>query len=273
MIDETPKSAGLKLTLFGVATFIWIAVAVYLGASAHNPDTKCVGTFSCLTANEWGDFLAGVFAPIAFLWLVATVWIQSDELREQRKELALTREEFKTNRGVMVEQANEARRQAEFIGLQTRILSEEAESRRQQERLNSFTVLMSRFITHGHESSERIGFRNKDNATMNLIAPLRNRDASERRYIEIQDEHLNDVVNFTLNDPVPIQGHAFRESFSYVYAAEELVPLLPYHSRAAWEMSSLSGVVAKYCMIIDCVSEFADLRPKAKARQARIEAD
>ncbi len=37
--------------------------------------------------NELGDALAGVFAPLAFLWLVIGYWMQSEELRLQRKEL------------------------------------------------------------------------------------------------------------------------------------------------------------------------------------------
>ena len=33
--------------------------------------------------NEWGDFLAGIFAPVAFLWLVLGYFIQAKELRAQ----------------------------------------------------------------------------------------------------------------------------------------------------------------------------------------------
>lgn len=81
----------------------------------------------CLEANEAGDYLAGFFAPLAFLWLAAAVFIQSSELREQRRELALTREEMKLNRDVAAEQAEaagaqaaEARRSADAFEQQTR---------------------------------------------------------------------------------------------------------------------------------------------------------
>ncbi len=121
VIATRAPGAGKKLTAFGVLTGGWLVLGVCFGWYAHQPE-GCLGTFACLTANEWGDFLAGVFAPIAFLWLVAAVWIQSDELREQRQELALTRQEMKDNRLVMSEQAEEARKQAEFVGTQTDIL-------------------------------------------------------------------------------------------------------------------------------------------------------
>ena len=38
--------------------------------------------------NELGDFLAGVFTPLAFGWLVYGYLLQSKELRLQREELA-----------------------------------------------------------------------------------------------------------------------------------------------------------------------------------------
>ncbi len=107
-----PSGAGRKLVGFAVVTLIWLAVAFFLGWTAHGvpPENKCAGTYSCLTANEWGDFLAGVFAPVAFFWLLAAVWIQSDEL--------------KVTREVMRDQAIEAKKQAEYIGAQTEILKQ-----------------------------------------------------------------------------------------------------------------------------------------------------
>lgn len=74
-----------------------------------------------LGINEVGDFLAGAFAPLAFLWLVVAVFVQAQELSAQREELRLTRLEFQENRKVTSAQAEEARRQAEFIGTQTQI--------------------------------------------------------------------------------------------------------------------------------------------------------
>src|SRR4051812_29406726 len=43
--------------------------------------------------NLIGDFLSGTVAPLAFFWLVLGYLQQSDELRLQRKELALQRRE------------------------------------------------------------------------------------------------------------------------------------------------------------------------------------
>ena len=48
--------------------------------------------------NEIGDTLAGIAGVLAFLWIIITVWLQSEELAEQRKELKATREEIKMSR-------------------------------------------------------------------------------------------------------------------------------------------------------------------------------
>ncbi|MDR2330320.1 MAG: hypothetical protein LBE58_12015 [Comamonas sp.] len=45
--------------------------------------------------NELGDFLAGVFAPLAFLWLVIGYFQQGEELRLNTENLALQVEELK----------------------------------------------------------------------------------------------------------------------------------------------------------------------------------
>lgn len=72
----------------------------------------------CLSANELGDFLAGAFAPLAFLWLAATVLIQSKELAAQREELGMTRQEMQAS--------------VEQMRAQTQIFQEEQDRKRQE---------------------------------------------------------------------------------------------------------------------------------------------
>ena len=54
--------------------------------------------------NELGDFLAGFFTPLAFLWLVYGYLLQSKELRLQREELALTRKQLGEQTALLQEQ-------------------------------------------------------------------------------------------------------------------------------------------------------------------------
>ena len=50
-----------------------------------------------MSPNEWGDFLAGSFAPLAFLWLVLGYLQQGDELRLSTDALRLQAEELKNS--------------------------------------------------------------------------------------------------------------------------------------------------------------------------------
>jgi hypothetical protein len=64
-----------------ITSGLWIAalVAIYVRTGWPEPWR--------LKPNEFGDFLAGTFAPLAFLWLVLAVFLQKRELQLQREEL------------------------------------------------------------------------------------------------------------------------------------------------------------------------------------------
>jgi hypothetical protein len=79
--------------------------------------------------NSLGDFLAGFFAPLAFLWLFIATMVQSQELALQRRELALTRAEFEQAREVAKAQVVESKRQAENIEAQTKLVQQQIDRR------------------------------------------------------------------------------------------------------------------------------------------------
>jgi hypothetical protein len=87
--------------------------------------------FAPAKTNEWlqnlgnlGQLVSGVFAPLAFVWVVVAVILQSRELKLQREELMLTREELKNTRDVFELQKEEMKRAADENREQTRIMSE-----------------------------------------------------------------------------------------------------------------------------------------------------
>lgn len=129
--EPLPEREPVSFTVFYIAggiSAVWLLGAILLGWFAH-PDGHGL-TFGGLAANEWGDFLAGVFAPIAFFGLAATLWIQSAELRDQRWELVLTRHEYENQRKIMKAEVLEARAQAALMTEQTRILTEQDNDRK-----------------------------------------------------------------------------------------------------------------------------------------------
>lgn len=90
--------------------FIWgwllsaipIAITYYV-LSATNCAPIPSGTESCRAAwqdllvappNEVGDALAGFSGSLAFIWLFVAVWLQAQELQDQRTQIALQTAEF-----------------------------------------------------------------------------------------------------------------------------------------------------------------------------------
>lgn len=89
-----------KKTNFGMHTAVLVAIIVtmvwgifvyyFLGngaACVWNSSGKnwWASHIECLEANEIGDVFAGTVAPLAFLWFVATAFMQSTELRDNRE--------------------------------------------------------------------------------------------------------------------------------------------------------------------------------------------
>lgn len=238
--DETapePKVGGHQpLWIAGALSSVWLATAIWLGLSAENQHT--LWPPSNLAANEWGDFLAGVFAPMAFFWLVATVWIQSFELREQRKELELTRMEFQYTRDVLKAQAEEAKRQAEFIGQQTEML-------RQRDNKEAFdnwvSLLASRLRMYDHawtfdcpEQNTSLRMRKDDYSVegdQDLIISARRQ---LRARIGVMEQKNRSLQNGTAQYP-----QDFMLIFDAVRECRKLAGLLPASGRAKAEALEL----------------------------------
>ncbi len=92
--------------------------------------------------NELGDFLAGVFTPVALGWLVYGYFLQKTELGLQRQELQQTRE---------------------TLGQQVKVLQEQADAERQRSRPNLF--LRGGGISYGKRT---LAFRNLGASARNL---------------------------------------------------------------------------------------------------------
>ena len=90
------KSIDLRV-IVGLTIF-YIAVILFLRG---NDAWKLL---SAGDLNELGDFLAGFFTPLAFGWLVYGYLLQSTELRLQRKELSLTRDQLGKQTELLQEQ-------------------------------------------------------------------------------------------------------------------------------------------------------------------------
>lgn len=109
---------------------------------------------ACRSINELGDALAGAFAPIAFVWLAGTVFIQSKELEAQRQELDETQEVMREQLEVARQQVKETRASTELFMEQTRILKRQQDQRdaeiADQEFASAFEALKAQIKDYGH---------------------------------------------------------------------------------------------------------------------------
>jgi hypothetical protein len=268
--DGQVEGAGKKLFWFGIATVFWVVGACLILLFAHGP-VGCSGFLPCLEANEWGDFLAGIFAPVAFMWLVATVWIQSDELRAQRRELRLTRLEFRLNRSAIESQVLEAKRQAEFIGEQTKIIKEDAAERRSAKASIEFRELVSKFVQSAKDNS-RTAEISCGGMTSPLFGNPTEGQVSDERYIAYHAGILMEIMNkFPPDASVTISPvHAFEAVFHFAYSAEEWSDQLQYVDRLAARASRLSDIVGVFCKIIERAPDLVHLQGHVDARDKRL---
>ncbi|RWX63206.1 hypothetical protein EN780_24390 [Mesorhizobium sp. M4B.F.Ca.ET.089.01.1.1] len=126
---------------FTGAYFVLVALAWITSGPTSLVDIK-----PGMKLNEFADGLAGLFAPLAFLWLFVATMVQSQELALQRQELQLTRREFEQNREVAKEQAAEARNQAAYIRTQTEIIVRADADRHLNALIDGFREFLSTYL-------------------------------------------------------------------------------------------------------------------------------
>lgn len=112
---------SIRIKISWVATSLWIILwTVFLYSDWTN--AKNMGF------NEWGDFFAGAFAPLAFLWLVIGYFQQGEELsqntralEQQEEALKLQVEELRQSVEQQNKSATAQNRQAKISGLMARL--------------------------------------------------------------------------------------------------------------------------------------------------------
>ncbi|MFB6407559.1 hypothetical protein ACOUV0_12945 [Acinetobacter baumannii] len=87
-IEETKEKSKFPSML--IFTVVYLAI-VFLYCILDVQGMKT------LKPNEWGDFFAGFFAPLVFLWLIFGYYQQGKELQQNTKALNLQAEELKNS--------------------------------------------------------------------------------------------------------------------------------------------------------------------------------
>ncbi|MCP2132960.1 hypothetical protein [Agrobacterium tumefaciens] len=260
--ERKPSGAGIKLMGFVVATLLWLLAAGYAiwNTKGALSDGSCASALPCLKPNEWGDLLAGIFAPIAFLWLVATVWIQSDELRLQR-------EEMRESRNSLDAQVKESEQQARHLGEQTSLLREEATLRRADNSYVQFNALVETFVMDSYHAKNRIfliaeGISYPAFAGEFVAYPL---------YISNLFDYLSGIRPDVINPWIDISHDGeLITLIRFLYAAEELQDRIPFAQRLLWNTKKLKDVMDWYCDLIVVSPQLTSLLGHVEARKKRL---
>lgn len=115
--------------------------------------------------NEWGDFFAGFFAPLAFLWLVIGYLQQGEELRQSSEALRLQAAELKSS----VEQ------QTELVKVSRQQIEQDAKSFRESMEIQSrmaqpqFTLTVEGAEEQGEKHRLEILVKNHGNTARDVV--------------------------------------------------------------------------------------------------------
>lgn len=88
-LENLSERPSRRLTIFGgVGTLIWASIVFFFVLQTWDAAEQ-------MNLNEWGDFLAGAFAPLALGWLVIGYFQHGHELRLNTRALRLQQEDLK----------------------------------------------------------------------------------------------------------------------------------------------------------------------------------
>ncbi len=86
--NNWPFKISFTITIVWIS--IWVCILIYrYGSQLYTPET-----YKIFSLNEAGDFFAGVFAPLAFFWLVLGYFQQQKELRLNTEAILLQQKEM-----------------------------------------------------------------------------------------------------------------------------------------------------------------------------------
>ncbi|PVE25417.1 hypothetical protein DC522_05850 [Microvirga sp. KLBC 81] len=202
-------AALITIVWFGfLVALIAFRVADYWPLFEPKPTTS-EATSTRLTLNEIGDFLAGSFAPLAFLWFFVSTWLQREELKETRQVLADQQKELRTAAKESAEQTAIMQRQ-----LQT------AQEREVFEEHRLRLYYLAKYIL----SNSGLSFtywKDGDAQAQQIINPISNFEFEQSdEAVDFVLTRFRDTINSIPNIPsiaiVEISGD-FRRSLEYIY--------------------------------------------------------
>lgn len=179
-----------------IVTLGWLATMTILFCWSNTQASQ-------MKPNEWGDFFAGVFAPLAFLWLVLGYLQQGEELRLSTEALRLQAEELK----------NSVEQQRELVEVTRQQVQGEREAlayerrQREEEARPSFVVVGGggSFRGDGHCRYAFV-LSNTGNAAIALLVDVVLATGVPLRVVDIPLFERGQRQRLEFDTPEPLQG-------------------------------------------------------------------
>lgn len=182
---------GVLLTIAWLLIMAWV---IYRDPSASR----------LLKPNEWGDFFAGFFAPLAFLWLVLGYLQQGEELQLSTKALLLQAEELR----------NSVQQQRELVEV-SRLQVEAQREAFLHERILRIEALKPQFVVQNQGGSfsgtgaanYSLTIGNAGNTVTNVLATIEGVESSNPLFSMPMFARASQIgAGLSLNEPFPDAG-------------------------------------------------------------------
>lgn len=183
---------GTAVTITWIVVMAWVVLRNPAAANAMKP-------------NEWGDFFAGFFAPLAFLWLVLGYMQQGQELQLSTQALLLQADELR----------NSVQQQKELVEV-TRLQVESDRETLQLERISRREAAQPRFVLTNHggsfsgdgKSSYSIAIANAGNTATRVVGALHgiSSDATLLFQVSMFGRGTECKVELGVTQPFPAAG-------------------------------------------------------------------
>lgn len=168
-----------------------------------------------MTPNEWGDFFAGLFAPVAFLWLILGYLQQGEELQLSTKALHLQADELRNSVEQQRELVEITRQQVES---EREALSLQIIARREAAK-PQFVIKQAGGSFSPGTARYRISISNAGNTVTDVLAYLDNFDGDIITLLDIPMFARLDQkeVNFSITPPFPENGYMLSITYLDTY--------------------------------------------------------
>jgi len=213
-----------------IITGLFIAFTLVLGfqpSCGTDKTPNCLNKFQKFwnsPPNEIGDTLAGLAGALAFLWIIVTVGLQSQELRAQREELAAQKDELKLTR-------KESEKMVSVMERQAQVFEDELKERKQNRIEQTIDASLRIFLNNVSDANVFLHHRRgKDYVPEKGLRFVYNKTVSLDQNMQQVFDSLNKILKYKnlIIEPNGITGsellNHLDELVKILGSAETLLP-------------------------------------------------